>query len=475
MCSFSYARPEEMGISSKAIGAFLDAIEENKVEMHSFLLLRHGKVVSEGWWNPYAPQENHMLFSLSKSFTSTAVGFAVQEGLLSVEDPVLSFFPEVLPYEPCENMKKLKVKHLLTMSTGHIEEPQYEPDQANWVYTFLSSYLKEEPGTSFLYNTPATYMLSAIVQKVSGMTVHDYLTPRFLKPLGIEHTWWQQSPEGINTGGYGLNVKTEDIAKLGLFYLQKGKWEGKQLLSPDWIEAASSCQIENHGGTPDWASGYGYQFWQCVPDQVFRGDGAFGQFCIVMPKQDAVLATTAGVMDMQQILDLVWNYLLPEMKEEPQTRSDADWKVLQEKIALLKVACPMGSEENENATLLHGNTYLFSENKLDVRAVSFDFAGEEPMIELQIGEATVSVQAGYEKWKSCGTEGLEKPFDQIAAAGAWEEDGSCLVTLQYSKTPFSTTFRFLPLEGAIKMTFSQNVDLGGNAGIESICYGVKKK
>lgn len=173
------ALPHEMGIEPKAILNFIDKLEEQQLGIHSFMLMRHNKVVAEGWWNPMKPQYNHMLFSLSKSFTSTAIGFAVQEKLLSVEDYVVSFFPDKLPTEPCENMKKMKIKHLLNMCTGHSAEPYttFNPALAgsDWVYNFLTSYVDREPGSLFVYNTPATYMLSAILQKITGITIFDYL------------------------------------------------------------------------------------------------------------------------------------------------------------------------------------------------------------------------------------------------------------------------------------------------------------
>ena len=166
-------------------------------------------------------------------------------------------------------------------------------------------------------------MLSAIVQKATGKTVLDYLKPRLFEPLGIEHPTWETSPQGISTGGYGLSIRTEDIAKFGQLYLQKGKWHGKQLVPAAWVEAATARQTSN-GSNPksDWDQGYGYQFWRCRHG-AYRGDGAFGQYCIVMPEQDAVIAITSGVKDMQAVLNLVWDKLLPAMqaiRSPPMTR-----------------------------------------------------------------------------------------------------------------------------------------------------------
>ncbi len=300
--SLPRATPESQGVSSAAIRSFVEAANEQVKSMHSVMLVRHGKVVAEGWWAPEAANKPHILWSLSKSFTSTAVGLAVAEGKLNIDDKVLKFFPEDAPADPSENLKAMRVRDLLTMSAGHAAEPWWSGDDV-WTMRFLAEPVVHEPGSHFRYNTPATYMQSAIVQKVTGQTVVDYLTPRLFEPLGIDKPTWDKSPQGISIGGYGLYLKTEDIAKFGQLYLQKGQWNGKQLIPADWVALATSKQVENDkapsAGNPDWRQGYGFQFWQCRHG-AFRGDGKDGQFCIVLPKQDAVIAITALTGNMQK-------------------------------------------------------------------------------------------------------------------------------------------------------------------------------
>ena len=314
--SLPRSQPEAQGVSSSAVLAFVEEAEKKIDSLHSFMLVRHGHVVAEGWWSPYAAESPHALYSLSKSFTSTAVGLAIAEGKLSLDDQVLKFFPEDAPKEPSNNLKAMRVSDLLRMSTGHGAEPARPPGEV-WTKKFLAQPVPHKPGTHFLYNTSATYMLSAIVQKVTGATVLDYLRPRLFEPLGIEGPTWGTSPQGISLGGYGLSIRTEDIARFGQLYLQKGKWRGKQLVPEAWVEAATARQTSN-GSNPksDWDQGYGYQFWRCRHG-AFRGDGAFGQFCIVLPEQDAVIAITSGVKDMQSVLDLVWDRLLPAIQTSP--------------------------------------------------------------------------------------------------------------------------------------------------------------
>jgi CubicO group peptidase (beta-lactamase class C family) len=328
--------PEAQGVSSAGIRAFVETADQQVIAMHSFMLVRHGKVIAEGWWKPEAANKPHVLWSLSKSFTSTSVGMAVAEGKLSVDDPVLKFFPQDAPSEPSEKLKGMRVRDLLTMSTGHETEARLTTN-APWVQTFLAHPVPHKPGTHFLYNTPGSHMLSAIVGKVTGQAVVDYLKPRLFEPLGIENPEWGASPQGDTIGGYGLFVRTEDIAKFGQLYLQKGKWNGKQLIPASWVEQATSKQVSNGSDpTRDWDQGYGFQFWRCRHG-AFRGDGMNGQFCIVMPQQDAVVVMTANTRDMQAQLNLVWDKLSPAFHAKRLPANKPEYRKLQETLANLEV------------------------------------------------------------------------------------------------------------------------------------------
>ena len=252
--------PESQGFSSKAILNFIESTQPSGLEWHSFMLLRHGKVIAEAWWKPFDSAYKHTLYSLSKSFTSSAIGFLVTEGKISANDSVISFFPDDLPNVVSANLKAMKIKHLLTMNTGHETDTmpvlrQNEPQ--TWVKSFLAHPVVFEPSTHFLYNTGATYMLGAIIHKVTGQTLEQYLKPRLFEPLNIKDYDWEKSPQGLNTAGFGLRVKTEDIAKFGQLYLQKGKWEGKEILPAAWIEEATKKQTTSQGGDNDWSQGYG--------------------------------------------------------------------------------------------------------------------------------------------------------------------------------------------------------------------------
>ena len=305
--------PEATGISSQAIHDFVGALDKI-VAMHSFMVLRHGDVIAEGWWKPQEADNPHVLNSVSKSFNATSVGLAIAEGKLSLDDPVLKFFPAEAPSDPSDNLKSMRVHDLLTMTGGHDTEPKAGGDGPS-VKQFLAHPVTHKPGTHFLYNTMGAYVLSAIVTKATGQTTLEFLKPRLFGPLGIDNPMWDSSPEGNSLGGYGLKLRTEDVAKFGQLYLQKGKWNGKQLIPERWVEQASGRQVPNDQESHaqigvDWQQGYGFQFWRCTHN-AFRADGAGGQFCVVMPDQDMVIVMTASGADMQGELNAIWDQLLP--------------------------------------------------------------------------------------------------------------------------------------------------------------------
>lgn len=330
--------PEAQGISSQAVGEFVEAADKINT-LHSFMLVRHGKVIAEAWWKPEAPDKPHVLWSLSKSFNSTAVGLAIEDGKLSLDDPVIKFFPADAPAEPSENLKAMKVRDLLTMTGGHDTEPK-AVGGAPSVKQFLAHPVLHEPGTHFLYNTMGSYTLSAIVTKVTGQTTLEYLKPRLFEPLGIEHPEWGSSPEGNSLGGYGLKLCTEDVAKFGQLYLQKGKWNGKQLVPEKWVEAATSKQVPNDQESHtkigiDWKQGYGFQFWRCTHN-AFRGDGAGGQLCVIIPEKDAVIAITADTGNFQGEMNAIWDKLYPAFGAEALAEDAAAQEKLKQATAHLE-------------------------------------------------------------------------------------------------------------------------------------------
>jgi CubicO group peptidase (beta-lactamase class C family) len=436
--------PEAQGISSSALLTFVEEADQKLEALHSFILVRHGHIVAEGWWSPYAANEPHMLFSLSKSFTSTAVGLAIHDGKLSVDDPILKFFPDEAPAEPSANLKAMRVRDLLTMSTGqHDEAIKDFPFNADdsLVKKFLSLPVAHKPGTFFVYNTPATYMLSAIVQKVTGQTVLDYLRPRLFEPLGIEHPTWDASKQGISLGGFGLSVRTEDIAKFGQLYLQKGKWQGRQLVPAEWVEDATSRHMSN-GSSPnsDWEQGYGYQFWRCRHG-FYRGDGAHGQFCIVMPQYDAVMAITSGTRDMASVMNLVWDRIVPALGATALPADRAAQDKLKAKLATLTLEPQTGESTSTQASSFTGKRYTFATtNPGSIEAVTLDnAAGGDVSFTVRTAGVDQHIAASRGAWRK-GTLTIGGASEPIAASGGWTGNAYTLKVVRYH-TPFATTYR----------------------------------
>jgi CubicO group peptidase (beta-lactamase class C family) len=452
------SKPEEQGVSSAAILDFIDAADTSVDSLHSFMLVRHGQVIAEGWWAPYDAESRHSLYSLSKSFTSTAVGMAVAEGKLSVDDPIIRFFPDDVPAQPSANLKSMRISDLLRMSTGQQAEPARGADEA-WTKTFLNSPVAFKPGTHFLYNTSATYMLSAAVQKVTGQTVLDYLKPRLFEPLGIEKPTWETSPQGISTGGYGLSVRTEDIAKFGQLYLQKGRWGDKQLVSRAWIEDATARQTSN-GSNPksDWDQGYGYQFWRCRHG-AYRGDGAFGQYCVVLPEQDAVIAMTGGLRDMQAVLNLVWDKLLPGMKPDalpadPETRAK-----LVAKLKNLSLHLP---EASGTPAKVIGKKFVFPANdrKLESLALEAGTSDANLALILRVNGADQRILCGNGKWEKGKASWGKLPEGPAAAVGAWTAKDAYTAKLCFYETPFVITIRLAFSGDEVRYETDANVGFG---------------
>lgn len=437
--------PEAQGVSSAALLELVNTLDQQIEGMHSLMVVRHGQVIAEGWWAPYDAEHRHVLYSLSKSFTSTAVGCAVAEGKLSIDDQLLKFFPDAAPTNASSNLKAMRVRDLLMMSTGHQDEPPTAPDAMS-PKSFLAQAVPHLPGTHFKYNTAATFMQSAIVQKVSGQTVLDYLRPRLFEPLGIEHPVWDANFQGISLGGYGLRVRTEDIAKFGQLYLQRGRWDGQQLLPAEWVAMATGKQTSN-GSDPksDWNQGYGFQFWRCR-HKAYRGDGAFGQYCLVMPDQDAVVAITSGVKDMQAVLNVIWDKLLPGLQPQALRRNAAAGQQLKDKLARLEVRPAQGSAISPRAGQLLNRKFLFPANAQKIESLSIlsSDAGQTLTLQARMAGKDMAVPCGYHAWKKGRAPLLGGPLAQFpdeptAGSFAWSADDVCVIKLCAYETPYHTT------------------------------------
>lgn len=433
--------PEDEGVSSHAILALVDELETSSPELHSLMVLRHGAVVAEGWWAPFAADRVHQLFSLSKSFTSAAVGLAQAGGLLTIDDLVLAHFPDEAPAEPGEHLAAMRVRDLLTMTTGHDADPSDTVFAApDWVRAFLAQPVEHAPGTHFTYNTAATYVLSAMVQKVTGERLLDYLHPRLLEPLGITDATWERSPQGIDTGGFGLSITTEDIACFGQMLLDDGGWGGQRLLPDRWVAEATAKQVPN-GTEPadEWAQGYGYQFWRCTHD-AYRADGAFGQLCVVLPAQEVVVAITAAVADTRFVLRCLWKHLLPGIADRPESPDPAAIDALTARLTGLRLDPPAGEPTSAAAARVSGRTILFESNASGITSATLDAGPEHDTVTLVAGSRTTTVEAGHGTWLPGWVSPPGRPgrFPVLSSAG-WSAPDTYVLTVRESDGPLVLT------------------------------------
>lgn len=457
--------PAAEGVSARGILTFLDKVQESKHQFHSIIILRHGKLIAEGWWKPFQPNTVHAMYSVSKSFTATAIGLLVAEQKLTVEDKVISFFPDELPDTISPNLAVLRIRDLLSMSVGQEKEPTWAViNSDNWVREFLKAPIRYEPGTKFLYNSLATYMLSAIVQKVSGQTTLSYLQTRLFDPLDIHGIDWETDPRGINTGGWGLRLKTEDMAKFGQLFLQKGQWNGRRVLPSEWVETASTKKIlQNPDASAaelaksDWLQGYCFQMWRSRHNS-YRGDGAFGQYILVLPEEDAVIAITSETANMQAELDLVWDWLLPAFKGPDPSRAGKWQSQLKKRLAGLSISAGTPAPSTFNSpsqqTTFGGRNFGVISLQRGLDSIQFNFKQNSCEVRFYTDSVTHAISFGSDQWQ-IGTTTRKGPYlvagaknnragiapFKIAGAYSFTDANTLELKLLYYESPHTETIR----------------------------------
>ena len=430
--SLPRSTPSAHAVDARGITAFLDALEAApNIEPHSLMLLRNGHVLAEGWWSPYTSDRVHLLYSLSKSFTSTAAAFAVEEGLLDLDDTVLSHFPELDADITDPRSRSMRVRHVLAMASGHREETldrALELDPVELIRGFLLIPPDEDPGTVFAYNQPCTYAVARIVQRASGQSLVDYLRPRLFDPLGITDVGWMTDDAGYQIGFSGLHATTDAIAKLGQLYLQRGEWEGTQLIPAAWVDDATTSHVSN-GTDPasDWEQGYGFQFW--MARHGYRGDGAYGQFCVILPEYGVVLAMTGQSEDMQGVLNLTWEHLLPALGsgEEPRGDPITDATLAARLASLALAPLEAGASERrvEGATFTPSSPASYPVLKRILVEPGTDET--ELLLTLVEPNGRIDVPARFGSWNTS---------DATSASAGWQSDGTRLaVDVIFVETP----------------------------------------
>jgi CubicO group peptidase (beta-lactamase class C family) len=433
----SRATPESQGVSSSALLACVDALDARLRHLHSLMVVRRGHVIAEGWWAPYRADLPHALFSLSKSVTSTAIGLLVEDGRLSLDDRVVDLLPDAAPATVDDRLASMRLRHLLSMSTGQAKDGLEEVGgSTGWARRILGVPVTHEPGTRFMYQTGATYLLAAIATRVTGQRLLDHLAPRLLAPLGIEGATWERCPDGIDVGGFGLSMTTEDVAAFGQLYLQRGSWQGRPLVPGSWVDTATQRHVSN--GDPDlpsdWTQGYGFQFWRSRHGG-YRGDGAFGQLCLVLPDQGTVVAVTAGLPDMQDELDVVWETLLPALGDEVVLPPDPDAHGrLSRRLGSLRLPTPQGASSSPWVERISGVTYRMDGDAISTACLTAIGDG----LELVLSGPGLEARAvcGHDRWLDGGSLaadlvriGTDRGPSPLAGSFAWVADDLLAIRL----------------------------------------------
>ncbi|GMK37125.1 hypothetical protein PCCS19_01780 [Paenibacillus sp. CCS19] len=446
--------PEQAGIPSQAISDFLDALKRDSLEIHGFMVVRNGVVAAEGWWEPYSAELPHLIFSITKSFTSTAVGLAVQEGLLKVEDKVVSYFPNELPEEPSEHLLAMTIHDLLAMATGHTGDPteQTIAQGGDWIRKFFEAPIPYEPGTHFAYNSGASHILGVIVERVSGQSLQAFLAPRLLEPLGIEVAEWAILPGGHNAGGFGMCIKLEDVAKLGLLYLQRGVWNGEQLLAESWIDASSELQVSN-GTDPnhDWETGYGYQLWRCRFD-AYRFSGLFTQKCIIIPSHNMLVALNAADWGEQKALNAVWEHLLPAIREESLPANAEAHEQLLDRIAELTLSTRLGEAGEKQRFIAYGTTYQLESNLAGWETIQLTEEADRIVATVTDTSGEHQLTYGIDQWVYAG-----ERLKSTAGRAQWTSAGELNLVQHEVWTPFSRTVTIRKAEEGITLHIRRNL------------------
>ncbi|MCI2239326.1 beta-lactamase family protein [Paenibacillus sp. TRM 82003] len=421
--------PSALGVDARGVAAFLDAVEAaDGVELHSLAVLRSGAVVAEGWWEPYAPDRLHLLYSVSKSFTATALGLAVAEGLVDLDSTVLSHFPELDADVTDERSRSITLRHVAAMASGHrgetIGAASADPT-GDVVRGFLRLPPEGEPGTVFAYNQPCTFAIAAVVQRATGGTLTRYLRPRVLDPLGIGETAWLTDAHGREVGFSGLHATTDALAKLGQLHLGRGRWGEEQLLPAEWVDEVGRSHVDTCAAhpDPDWQLGYGYQFWPSR--HGYRADGAYGQFALVLPEQDAVVAITGQTVPTQVLLEAVWEHLVPALSGPPlPPDAAAHDAALAARLRGLRLDVPPSSgpvREPEPALL----TAAPSSAPATLARVRLERAAAGWSLVLEDGEDRLAAALG-DGWRTTGA---------LATSWAWTGPRSLRVDVVFVETP----------------------------------------
>jgi CubicO group peptidase (beta-lactamase class C family) len=460
------AQPASVGVDSTRLQALLDEVEAAGLEVHGIMLHRQGKVVAEGWRWPYRADRLRILHSAAKSFAACAIGLAVAEGRFALHDKVVSFFPNELPPQVSDKLAAMTVEDLLTMRTGQASETSgaiWRGLSSSWTAEFFKLPVVHQPGTTYVYTSAASYMLSAILQRVSGQTLHDYLRPRLFEPLGIHGETWDIGPDGVNPGGNGLTARTADLLKLGILHAQGGVWEGQRILPEDWVRAATRPQ----GGPPE--ARYGYH-WAIRPAQAFSAIGVFVQTVIVYPQHGASFALIGAIENSQALFPLVERHFPAAFWDAPLLGAGADAADARLQARLATWAQPRAALGGSSPlpTSMGGRRYAIEANALGVTHVQFDFESGRCLFRLWDAEGEHQITAGMDQWleqrASMPGRDLHHGYalrgTSVVANAGWRDARTLELTWIFAETAFRDTLLCHFDGDTLRLARSVNINSG---------------
>lgn len=435
-------KPHEAGVAAAGVLEFLHGADSQGLELHSLLVAHYGKLAAEIYRWPYNASRPRIGHSLAKSFTSAAVGLAIFEGHFKLTDYVVDFFPEHLPAIVSDNLRAMTVKDLMTMRTGHAEETsgsRWRAIKTSWIAEFLKIPVVHRPGEVYVYTSAASYMLSAVFTKATGQLMHDYLRPRLFEPLGITGETWDIGPDGINPGGNGLTCKVTDLLKFGMLHLQKGQWNGVQILPAEWIEEATR---------PIGDSGYGYH-WVTGPEGEFFAMGLFGQLIAVVPAHDAVVVLTSAIASPIACSGM-WVPLLQKNLHAmfPKTIDSTEAEhELQRRVVEAADTPALSSSAKPRAGLNGELSYLIEENDLGIDRIGFFFEADRCEVRMNFPDGEHSIVVGIDRWLEGQTDipgtqlhhGYGVVPARVIAGSRWQSEDRLVMTWVFAEMTFRDT------------------------------------
>ena len=412
--------PEHAGISSASLLRFIDRLEERQLAMHSFIIVRHGSIAAEAYWAPYTETSLHRMYSVSKSLTSIAVGLACEEGYFRLDDPIMKYFEDKVIRQPHPYTLKMTIRDVLKMTTVHTKTATQIAPHPDMLKAFFNVTPSHAPGTVFNYDTSGSITLAALVERVTGMPLLDYLRGKLLDKIGFsENARWLKNGSYTDGGG-GLLCTSRDLAKLGLLCLQQGRWFGFQLLPKEYMKQATSKHVSTNYAQPGHGSfGYGYQFWMTEHDG-FCMYGMGGQLVICLPKEDLVVVTTADTQanpgGIDHVFNSFWDTVYADLKDDAVPIVEEDARALSERIAGLSVRSVKGAFDSPIQRDIGGKRFQLDENASRLRSVTVGFGGGYGTLQYETAEGPGEIRFGF------GTnirQMFPDPRLECLASGAW--------------------------------------------------------